>query len=82
MEEPDEPIDDPETPLAPIEEDTEIDDGDTPLAPYEEDTEISDEETPLSPYTGDDRHPAVWGFVSLLSLAGIVVVARKRREEE
>jgi len=83
VEEPDEPIDDPETPLAPIEEDPEIDDPETPLAPYEEepDEEISEEPTPFSPYTGDDRHTAVWGFVSLLSLAGIVVVARKRREE-
>ena len=84
---PDEPIDDPDTPLAPgtIDEPEEpIDDPDTPLAPYEEepDEEISEEPTPLSPYTGDDRHTAVWGFVSLLSLAGIVVVARKRREEE
>jgi len=84
VEEPDEPIEDPDTPLAPIEEDPEIDDPETPLAPYEEepDEEISEEPTPLSPYTGDDRHTAVWGFVSLLSLAGIVVVARKRREEE
>ena len=76
-------IDDGDTPLAPAEEeDTEIDDGDTPLAPAEEeDTEIDEEATPLSPFTGDERHTAVWGFVSLLSLAGIVVVARKRREE-
>ena len=83
--EPEEPIDDGDTPLAPaeIDEDTEIDDGDTPLAPaeVEEDTEIDEEATPLSPFTGDERHTAVWGFVSLLSLAGIVVVARKRREE-
>ena len=85
VEEPDEPIEDPDIPLAPIEEDPdeEIPEDDTPLAPYEEepDEEISEEPTPFSPFTGDDRHTAVWGFVSLLSLAGIVVVARKRREE-
>jgi hypothetical protein len=82
---PEEPIDDPDTPLAPgtiDDEDEPIDDGDTPLAPAEEeDTEIDEEATPLTPFTGDERHTAVWGFVSLLSLAGIVVVARKRREE-
>ena len=86
VEEPDEPIEDPDTPLAPIEEDPdeEIPEDDTPFAPYEEepDEEIAEEPTPFSPYTGDDRHTAVWGFVSLMSLAGIVVVARKRREEE
>ena len=83
--EPEEPIDDPDTPLAPgtIDEPEEpIDDPDTPLAPYEEETEIDEEPTPLSPFTGDDRHTAVWGFVSLLSLAGIVLLGRKRREEE
>ena len=82
---PDEPIDDPDTPLTPgtIDEPEEpIDDPDTPLAPYEEETEIDDEATPLTPFTGDDRHTDVWAFLSLLSLAGIVVVARKRREEE
>ena len=84
VEEPEEPIDDPDTPLAPgtIDEPEEpIDDPDTPLAPYEEETEIDDEATPLTPFTGDDRHTDVWAFVSLLSLAGIVLLGRKRREE-
>ncbi|MBR5640884.1 MAG: DUF11 domain-containing protein, partial [Firmicutes bacterium] len=85
VEEPDEPIEDPDTPLAPAEEEPEevIPEDDTPFAPYEEepDESIDEEPTPFSPYTGDDRHTAAWGFVSLLSLAGIVVVARKRREE-
>jgi hypothetical protein len=74
-------IEDPDTPLAPAEEEpTEIEDPDTPLAPAEEE-EIVEEETPLSPFTGDTRHTAVWGAVSVLSLLGIALVARKRREE-
>ncbi|MBR5640886.1 MAG: InlB B-repeat-containing protein [Firmicutes bacterium] len=85
-EEPDEVIPEDDTPLAPYEEDPEevIPEDDTPFAPYEEepDEEVAEEPTPFSPYTGDDRHTAAWGFVSLLSLAGIAVVARKRREEE
>ena len=85
-EEPDEVIPEDDTPLAPYEEDPEeeIPADDTPFAPYEEepDEEVAEEPTPFSPYTGDDRHTAAWGFVSLLSLAGIAVVARKRREEE
>ena len=79
-----EPIDDGDTPLAPAEETEEpIDDGDTPLAPAEEepDEPIDEEATPFSPYTGDDRHTVVWSIISLLSLAGIAVVARKRKEE-
>ena len=66
------------------ETDEPIEEPDTPLAPYEEepDEPIEEEPTPFSPYTGDDRHTGVWGLVSLLSLAGIVAVARKRREEE
>ena len=83
--EPEEPIDDPDTPLAPPEEeDTEIDDGDTPLAPgtIDDETEIDEEATPLSPFTGDDRHTDVWAFLSVLSLAGIVLLGRKRKEEE
>ena len=86
--EPDEEIPEDDTPLAPAEieeeDEPEIDDGDTPYAGYEEepDEEVAEEPTPFSPYTGDDRHTAAWGFVSLLSLAGIAVVARKRREEE
>ena len=84
VEEPDEPIDEPDTPLAPIEEepDEPVEEPDSPFAPAEEEPEeIGEEPMPFSPYTGDDRHTAVWGLVSLLSLAGIVVVARKRREE-
>ena len=83
---PDEVIDDGDTPLAPgtIDDETDetIDDGDTPLAPYEEESEIDDEATPLTPFTGDDRHTAAWGFLSLLSLAGIVVLGKRRKEEE
>ena len=83
VDEPEEPIEEPDTPLAPYEEpDEPIEEPDTPLAPAEEDTTIDEEPTPLSPFTGDDRHTAVWGLVSLLSLAGIAVVARKRKEEE
>ena len=81
---PDEEIPEEDTPLAPAEEEPEeIPAEDTPLAPYEEepDEAIDEEPTPFSPYTGDDRHTAAWGFVSLLSLAGIVVLGRKRREE-
>ena len=75
-------IEDPDTPLAPAEEEpAEIEDPDTPLAPVEAEEEIVEEETPLSPFTGDTRHTAVWGAVSVLSLLGIVLVARKRREE-
>ena len=75
-------IEDPDTPLAPAEEEpAEIEDPDTPLAPAEAEEEIVEEETPLSPFTGDTRHTAVWGAVSVLSLLGIVLVARKRREE-
>ena len=33
-------------------------------------------------FTGDDRHTAAWGFLSLLSLAGIVVLGKRRKEEE
>ena len=83
---PGEPIDDPDTPLAPgtIDDETEINDGDTPLAPgtIDEEAEIDDEATPLTPFTGDDRHTDVWAFLSVLSLAGIVLLGRKRREEE
>ena len=78
------PDNDPTPDPDPVEEpDEEIPEDDTPLSPYEEepDEPIDEEPTPFSPYTGDDRHTAVWGFVSLLSLAGIVVVARKRKEE-
>ncbi|MBR5640885.1 MAG: InlB B-repeat-containing protein [Firmicutes bacterium] len=83
---PDDQIDDEPTPLSPFEEipDEDIEEPDTPYAGWEEepDEEISEEPTPLSPYTGDDRHTAAWGFVSLMSLAGIAVLGRKRREEE
>ena len=82
--EPDPDIPDPDVPLSPYEEEDEIPDEDTPFSDYEEepDEELDEEPTPLSPYTGDDRHTAAWGFVSLLSLAGIAVLGRKRREEE
>ncbi len=82
--EPDPDIPDPDVPLSPYEEEDEIPDEDTPFSDYEEepDEELDEEPTPLSPYTGDDRHTAVWGFVSLMSLAGIAVLGRKRREEE
>ena len=46
------------------------------------DDDMDEDPMPFSPYTGDDRHTAAWGFVSLLSLAGIAVLGRKRREEE
>ena len=79
------PVENPDPPEPPIEEepDEPVTEPDEPFAGYEEepDEEIGEEPMPFSPYTGDDRHTAVWGLVSLLSLAGIVVVARKRREE-
>ena len=74
----------PPEPEPPIEEpDDEIVDEEPPLANYEEepDEEIVEEPTPLSPYTGDDRHTVVWSVISLLSLAGIAVLARKRKED-
>ena len=76
--------DEPGEPEPPTEEpDDEIVDDGPPLANYEEepDEDIVEEPTPLSPYTGDDRHTAVWSVISLLSLAGIAVLARKRKEE-
>ena len=83
---PDDQIDDEPTPLSPFEEipEEDIEEPDTPYAGWEEepDEELSEEPTPFSPYTGDDRHTAAWGFVSLMSLAGIAVLGRKRREEE
>ena len=33
-------------------------------------------------FTGDERHTALWMGVSLLSLAGILLLARRRKEEE
>lgn len=85
-------IENSETPLAPATEepveeasDEEFGDPETPLAGYEaepeEDDEIAEEATPFSPYTGDDRNTVVWGIVSILSLLGIVLVARRRKEE-
>ncbi len=81
-----------ETPLAPATEDPVEEEGDeevaaneSPLAGFEvepeEEDEIAEEATPLSPFTGDDRNTVVWGIVSILSLLGIVLVARKRKEE-
>jgi hypothetical protein len=82
-------INDPDTPLAPATvedvDDEEVADNESPLAGFEvepeEDDEIAEEATPLSPFTGDTRHTVVWGIVSILSLLGIVLVARKRKEE-
>ena len=80
-------IDENDTPLSGFEVDPEEDEpvaeNDTPLAGYEEepDEELSDEAMPFSPFTGDARHTAVWSIISVLSLLGIVLVARKRREE-
>ena len=79
----DEPIDDPDTPLAPpTDDETDIDDPDTPLAPgtIDEDTEIDDEETPLSPFTGDNRHTGLWAGISIASLAGIALLSKRRRK--
>ena len=79
----DEPIDDPDTPLAPpTDDETDIDDPDTPLAPgtVDEETEIDDEETPLSPFTGDDRHTGLWAGISIASLAGIALLSKRRRK--
>ena len=81
-----------ETPLAPATvdpvedvDDEEVANNETPLAGFEvepeEDDEIAEEATPLSPFTGDDRNTVVWGIVSILSLLGIVLVARRRKEE-
>ena len=81
----DEPIDDPDTPLAPpTDGDTEIDDPDTPLAPgtVDEETEINDEETPLTPFTGDARHTGVWAGISLAALLGIILLGKKRKVNE
>lgn len=78
-------IDDPDTPLAPSEtEDTEIDDGDTPLAPaeIEDETDIDEEATPLSPFTGDNRNTVVWVGISVVSLAAVLMLLKKRKEEE
>ncbi|MBO5517145.1 MAG: Cna B-type domain-containing protein, partial [Firmicutes bacterium] len=89
---PDEPIDDPDTPLTPpdgpnppepgFDEDEYLDDGDTPLSGYEEEEELDEEDVPLSPFTGDDRRTNAWAGVSLASLVGIAILARRRREEE
>ena len=79
----DEPIDDPDTPLAPpTDDETNIDDPDTPLAPgtIDEETEIDDEETPLSPFTGDNRHTGLWAGISIASLAGIALLSKRRRK--
>lgn len=81
-----EPIDDPDTPLAPaeVDDETDIDDGDTPLAPAEidDETDIDEESTPLSPFTGDDRHTVVWTGVSVVSLAAVLMLLKRRKEEE
>lgn len=70
----------------PIDEAEEIEGDDVPLSGYEvepeEDEEIDEEATPLSPFTGDDRHTNAWAGVSLASLVGITLLARRRKEEE
>ena len=70
----------------PIDEADEIEGDDVPLSGYEvepeEDEEIDEEATPLSPFTGDDRHTNAWAGVSLASLVGITLLARRRKEEE
>ena len=73
------PVPPPVPPIPPEEEEFE-DDNDVPLAGYEE--ELEEPEVPLSPFTGDDRHTNVWAGVSMISLVGIVVLARRRKEEE
>ena len=64
-----------------ISEETSEEPGEDYEAGYEETEEMTDEDLPLTPFTGDDRHTAAWGFLSILSLAGIELVGRKRREE-
>ena len=79
-------IDDPDTPLAPaeIDDETDIDDPDTPLAPAEidDETDINEEPTPLSPFTGDNRHTVVWTGVSVVSLAAVLMLLKRRKAEE
>ena len=58
-----------------------IDDGETPLAGLEEE-ELAEEAIPLTPFTGDERHTVVWTCVSLAALAGIVLLSKRRKEEE
>lgn len=75
-----------ETPLTGYEESAEeVNNNETPLAGFEgepeEETEVAEEAIPLTPFTGDDRNTVVWGIVSILSLLGIVLVARRRKEE-
>ncbi len=75
-----------ETPLTGYEESAEeVNNNETPLAGFEvepeEETEVAEEAIPLTPLTGDDRHTAVWGAVSVLALLGIVLVVRRRKEE-
>lgn len=63
------------------EEEDIIDDGDTPLAGLEEE-EVAEEAIPHTPFTGDERHTVVWTCVSLAALVGIVLLSRRRKEEE
>ncbi len=82
-------IDNNDTPLASATvediDDEEVVDAESPLAGFEvepeEEDEIAEEATPFSPFTGDDRNTVVWGIVSILSLLGIVLLARRRKEE-
>jgi hypothetical protein len=80
------PVDPPEDPPTPpedpgLEDDEFLDENETPLAGIEDEEELEEPEVPLSPFTGDDRHTNVWVGVSLLSLVGIAVLARRRKEE-
>ncbi len=73
---PGEAIDDPNAPAAPYEEDSSVETNGDPNASVEEESEMSEENVPHSPFTGDDRHTVVWSVLSILSLAGIVILSR------
>ena len=81
-EDPGESIDDPDTPLADLDENTtDVDTNEDPNAGFsEEEEEMVDEDLPLTPFTGDDRRTDLWAFLSLLSLAGIALLGRRREE--
>ena len=64
-----------------ISEETSEEPGEDYEAGYEETEELDEEDIPLTPFTGDDRHTAAWGFLSILSLAGILLLGRRRKEE-
>ena len=64
-----------------ISEETSEEPGEDYEAGYEETEELDEEDIPFTPFTGDDRHTAAWGFLSILSLAGILLLGRRRKEE-